>query len=396
MKTWVLLTLALSVLAFDPFNEGEKIPDYHVEPLVKSKRATVDVPENFDWSDAYGQNFLTLARNQHIPQYCGSCWAHAVTSALSDRIKIARNATWPDINIAPQPLISCGEGTDGCHGGWSLLGWKWINENSITDETCSIYRARGHDNGANCSDEIICQDCAPSEGCWAVDEYESFTVSEYGYAEGEEDIIQEVYQNGPIACSVGSSKTLKDYTDGIYEDTTGINTTNHVVNVVGWGVEDGVKFWNVRNSWGTYWGEGGFFRIVRGVNNIAIESNCTWGTPVDTWSQKKFGTKLETLKPTTIKETISKPLAQPKFSEGCAVHKTYFEGGELIKTPRPQDTLSATDVPTTWDWRDANGVNFLSWSQNQHIPVYCGSCWAQGSTSSLADRFNILRKNKFP
>jgi cathepsin X len=63
MKTWVLLTLALSVLAFDPFNEGEKIPDYHVEPLVKSKRATVDVPENFDWSDAYGQNFLTLARN---------------------------------------------------------------------------------------------------------------------------------------------------------------------------------------------------------------------------------------------------------------------------------------------------------------------------------------------
>ena len=35
-------------------------------------------------------------------QYCGSCWAQAATSSLSDRIKIARKAAWPDINIAPQ------------------------------------------------------------------------------------------------------------------------------------------------------------------------------------------------------------------------------------------------------------------------------------------------------
>ena len=39
---------------------------------------------------------------QHIPQYCGSCWAQAASSSLSDRIKIAREAAWPDIVIAPQ------------------------------------------------------------------------------------------------------------------------------------------------------------------------------------------------------------------------------------------------------------------------------------------------------
>ena len=45
---------------------------------------------------------MTQTKNQHIPQYCGSCWAQAATSSLSDRIKIARKAAWPDINIAPQ------------------------------------------------------------------------------------------------------------------------------------------------------------------------------------------------------------------------------------------------------------------------------------------------------
>lgn len=40
----------------------------------------------------------------------------------------------------------------------------------------------------------------------------------------------------------------------------------------------------MRNSWGTHWGESGFFRVVRGINNIGIESECAWATPKDTWS----------------------------------------------------------------------------------------------------------------
>lgn len=59
------------------------------------------VPANWDWSNVDGVNYLTNMRNQHIPSYCGSCWAHATTSALSDRIKIQREAAWPDINISP-------------------------------------------------------------------------------------------------------------------------------------------------------------------------------------------------------------------------------------------------------------------------------------------------------
>merc|ERR1712233_40332 len=78
-------------------------------------------PPSFHWGEVAGVNYLTQTKNQHIPQYCGSCWAQAATSSLSDRIKIARKAAWPDINIAPQVLISCGP-MDGCHGGDAIRG----------------------------------------------------------------------------------------------------------------------------------------------------------------------------------------------------------------------------------------------------------------------------------
>ena len=106
-----------------------------------------EVPDQWLWNDINGSNMLTMVRQQHIPQYCGSCWAQAAASSLSDRIKIARAGVWPEINIAPQVLISCEDMDDGCHGGYALNAFEWMSENEITDETCSIYRARGHDNG---------------------------------------------------------------------------------------------------------------------------------------------------------------------------------------------------------------------------------------------------------
>ena len=166
---------------------------------------------------------------------------------MSDRIKIMRNAAWPDINIAPQVLISC-EMTDfGCHGGDHYTAYEWINANNITDETCSIYRARGHDNGENCTSEIKCMNCAPGQGCWAQANSKIYGIESFGNVSNvtvgevtpEEAMMQEIYQRGPIACGIDSMQSLHDFKGkGVYSDPTPTtyDDINHVVSITGWGV----------------------------------------------------------------------------------------------------------------------------------------------------------------
>lgn len=69
---------------------------------------------------------------------------------------------------------------------------------------------------------------------------------------------------------------------------------------------------------------------------------------------------------------------------------------EKILSPRPHEYLRAESLPENFWWGNVNGTNFLSSNVNQHIPIYCGSCWLHGSTSSFNDRLRILRRNRFP
>ena len=91
--------------------------------------------------------------------------------------------------------------------------------------------------------------------------------------------MNEIFSRGPISCEIAITDQLRNYTGGILNDTSGKKAYDHDISITGWGVSndsdgdgdgDGVKYWNIRNSWGTYWGEGGDFRLIRGVDNLGI------------------------------------------------------------------------------------------------------------------------------
>ena len=109
-----------------------------------------------------------------------------------------------------------------------------------------------------------CMNCDPSTGCYPIKTYPKITLKEYGTVRGDEAIMSEIYTRGPVSAYINAN-CIEEYTGGInMYDTCNTRTTNHAIQLNGWGTENGVDYWIGRNSWGTYWGEHGFFRIVRG------------------------------------------------------------------------------------------------------------------------------------
>lgn len=165
--------------------------------------------------------------------------------------------------------------------------------NEVTDETCSIYEARGHDNGRPCSAMAKCRNCDPFKPCFIPDTYNIYNVDEFGSFHSEDAMMQEIYQRGPISCGVAVNDNFEDYTGGILHDLSGFKEINHAISIVGYGVENGTKYWVIRNSWGQHWGESGFIRLIRGISNLGIEDDCSWATPVDTWTKNVKHTTTE-------------------------------------------------------------------------------------------------------
>ena len=88
----------------------------------------------------------------------------------------------------------------------------------------------------------------------------------------------------PLAfSSVTIDADFEDYDGGIYRQTSRTSLGGHAIRLVGWGTEDGVDYWKVANSWNPYWGEDGYFRIVRGTNEGGLEQNAVAAAANSTW-----------------------------------------------------------------------------------------------------------------
>ena len=250
--------------------------------------SVTDLPTYFDWRDNY---LLTPPTNQFLPYPCGSCWAHASTGALTDRFIINTKGKTSIPQLSMQVLLDCGYETldsnteiGSCEGGSDILAYQFIYQYGITDITCSPYMGVAFTNWGESTPcyERMCRDCDIYGNCQFVNGT-MYYVSEYGSLSGEQDMMSEIYTRGPIACSVyAHTDNFLKYKTGIISDPTDYNITTHVIAVTGWGMDEdtGTKYWIGRNSFGTIWGEGGWFKLERGKNTLNIERHpCAWAVP---------------------------------------------------------------------------------------------------------------------
>ncbi|EPY42505.1 cysteine peptidase C [Angomonas deanei] len=241
-----------------------------------------DIPENFDSAENWPQcKTIGEIRDQ---SNCGSCWAIAAAEAISDRYCVVANQT--DVRISTADLLSCCFICGfGCNGGIPSSAWTWWVWVGLSEETCQPYPFApcGHHSNETryppCPSTIYdtpsCSLSCTAEGAEMIKHKgdASYSVS------GEEAYQRELMTNGPFEVAFTVYNDFVAYKKGIYFHTDGDSLGGHAVKLVGWGVEDGVKYWKIANSWNEDWGEKGYFRIRRGDDECGIESSGVAGVP---------------------------------------------------------------------------------------------------------------------
>jgi len=205
---------------------------------------------NFDWRN-YGA--VTGVKDQG---QCGSCWSFGTTGDIEGTWFLAGHALNP---LSEQQLVSCDKSDAGCNGGLQENAFNYIIKTGGIQSEADYPYVSGTGRVPSCS--VDTKKFVANITTWA-------QVS--SSASGESGILSYVTNNGPVTIGINANP-MQSYTGGI-DDPSNCSpfNLNHAVLIVGYGTDNGVDYWLIKNSWGTSWGEQGYYRIVRGKDACGL------------------------------------------------------------------------------------------------------------------------------
>jgi cathepsin B len=260
---------------------------------VKDVPIVEGLPANFDVRTQWPQcESVHEIRDQ---SNCGSCWAFGAAEAMSDRLCIASNGTVQTRVSAENILACCDSCGMGCNGGYPEAAWEFWEQNGVPSgglfndtKTCQPYSFPPCDHHVNgtygpCGsgefDTPECKNTCSDEYPKSFAEDLTHSTSSYNVPSNEQQIQSEIFSHGSVECAFSVYEDFLNYKSGVYKHVKGSYLGGHAVKMIGWGVENGVKYWIVVNSWNEGWGDNGTFKILRGSNHVGIEGDIVAGLP---------------------------------------------------------------------------------------------------------------------
>ncbi|XP_065346144.1 procathepsin L-like, partial [Cloeon dipterum] len=209
-------------------------------------------PKEIDWRS---KGVVTPVKDQGP---CGSCWTFGATAALESQYVIQTGNNLTD--LSEQSLLDCDTHSEGCNGGRTLNAFKFVAKHGIAREVDYPYT---HVKGP-------CE--CKWKGCSKHPKVSKVLSLCWG---NEEDLKKAVGLLGPVAMVFdGAVASFLYYKKGVYSASEcRANSKNHSMAIVGYGTENGQDYWLVKNSWGNWWGEEGYIKIARNMNNFCGITN---------------------------------------------------------------------------------------------------------------------------